>query len=360
MNPELRQTLQNLTRNIESANETAQENIYTFSQNYVDPCFASIRSCFLSCADPCFSCGDRKRRKRGRSVGGPELSFDFYDDWDDEFEDVYSGEEARENDALLEPLVETSEDEDYRAHLPKGKKKHGRKRSSTNGSEDTTNSLSSRGDLIPSDEELEADAVPLDDEFAMVLERRNTNPINPDDRSSGKTGSGKRAGSSRRSITRSVSQKSVGSGKSTTRKGGGNEDIQEHEELVIASLGDLKQEERQIQKEEETQIERRREAAQILAQDRGLLPEMKEDGLSIQTPYQQQQQKDSSNSPNITIEPPTPITPTTENHQSILSPPPPPSHPPPTDSRKTFEMKEEEEEEDDDDDDSKQDADDNG
>lgn len=47
-----------------------------------------------------------------------------------------------------------------------------RTRSSTQSSHDTaTNSLSSRGDLLPSDEE---DAVPLDDEFASTLVRRDT------------------------------------------------------------------------------------------------------------------------------------------------------------------------------------------
>ncbi|EME39509.1 hypothetical protein DOTSEDRAFT_97361, partial [Dothistroma septosporum NZE10] len=47
---------------------------------------------------------------------------------------------------------------------------HRRKRSET---QTTTSSYSSRGDIFPSDEELD-DAIPLDDEFAMVLERRTT------------------------------------------------------------------------------------------------------------------------------------------------------------------------------------------
>ncbi len=49
-------------------------------------------------------------------------------------------------------------------------KKHRRTRSGTVASGHTTDSLSSRGDIFPSDEE--DDAIPLDDEFAMVLERR--------------------------------------------------------------------------------------------------------------------------------------------------------------------------------------------
>ena len=70
----------------------------------------------------------------------------------------------------------------------------GRGRSGTVESRSTTNSLSSRGDLFPSDDE--ADAVPLDDEFAMALERRTT--AASDELSSGKKG-GKSPGGSRSS-----------------------------------------------------------------------------------------------------------------------------------------------------------------
>ncbi|KAJ6161389.1 hypothetical protein N7470_004785 [Penicillium chermesinum] len=48
----------------------------------------------------------------------------------------------------------------------------GRHRSETGSSRGTNNSLSSRGDLFPSDDE--EDAVPLDDEFALALGRRGT------------------------------------------------------------------------------------------------------------------------------------------------------------------------------------------
>ena len=53
-----------------------------------------------------------------------------------------------------------------------GKRDGQRKRRFTSGSQNTTESYSSRGDLFPSDDE--DDAVALDDEFAMVLERRTT------------------------------------------------------------------------------------------------------------------------------------------------------------------------------------------
>ena len=55
-----------------------------------------------------------------------------------------------------------------------------RQRSNTVGSGDTSDSYRSRGDLFPSDEEDDEDAVPLDDEFAVALGR-------VDDRSSGRT-----------------------------------------------------------------------------------------------------------------------------------------------------------------------------
>ncbi|ERS95758.1 hypothetical protein HMPREF1624_07833 [Sporothrix schenckii ATCC 58251] len=55
-----------------------------------------------------------------------------------------------------------------------------RQRSGTTSSGDTSNSIRSRGDLFPSDEEDDEDAVPLDDEFAVALNH-------VDDRSSGRT-----------------------------------------------------------------------------------------------------------------------------------------------------------------------------
>ncbi|CAK7267529.1 hypothetical protein SEPCBS119000_002600 [Sporothrix epigloea] len=55
-----------------------------------------------------------------------------------------------------------------------------RARSGTTGSGGTTDSFRSRGDLFPSDEEDDEDAVPLDDEFAAALNRG-------DDRSSART-----------------------------------------------------------------------------------------------------------------------------------------------------------------------------
>jgi hypothetical protein len=68
-----------------------------------------------------------------------------------------------------EPLLPDSDSEAERS--PKKQKR--RLRSGTQGSGHTTDSFSSRGDIFPSDDEMD-DAVPLDDEFALALERRTT------------------------------------------------------------------------------------------------------------------------------------------------------------------------------------------
>lgn len=275
MNPELRQTLQSISRNLESANEAAQENIYSFTQRYIDPCLSSARSCLQECAEPCFGArGEQLRRKRGRSRGRPELNFDFYDDWDEDADattgligwgddeldsllaqgtrgDRRAGEPRKqagmtygaggrtkrspahdptEEDPTVIPsssylgflerlpfkfggklrykpsaadlqenpgglkeggVGETLVDEEREDDDPDVPAK-GRLRSGTNASRSTINSLSSRGDLIPSDEE--ADAIPLDDEFAVALERRTTTTTNTsEDRSSGKSRPGKKS-----------------------------------------------------------------------------------------------------------------------------------------------------------------------
>ncbi|WEW59296.1 hypothetical protein PRK78_004765 [Emydomyces testavorans] len=82
--PRIRQTINQISQNLESANETAQEGIYTFSHNYIAPCFTGIRNCIGACTAPCFPGREDqlRRRKRGMSRGRAELNFDFYDDWD--------------------------------------------------------------------------------------------------------------------------------------------------------------------------------------------------------------------------------------------------------------------------------------
>ena len=85
--PRIRRALNEFERTLESANETAQVGIFSFSHNYIRPCLGSVGRGFQACIAPCFSDQDqRHRRKRTRSRG-PESSFDFYDDWaaDDEW-----------------------------------------------------------------------------------------------------------------------------------------------------------------------------------------------------------------------------------------------------------------------------------
>lgn len=360
MNPEFRATLHTISRNLESANETAQENIYTFSHNYVDPCLASLRLAFEGCTQCCYP-GRDERWERRRRRQREDVSFGFYDDWENESEDelgallagggrggsVQSGSNRgyvqgqrkmdygtkglkrsihtrhdEEGDPTVipsssylgflerlpwrlggkslkykpsaadlqenlggewirgqlqesEPLVEdTSEEsgEDRRERLRT--RTHARQRSGTVNSRSTTNSLSSRGDLIPSDEELEEDAVPLDDEFAMGLERRTTGATS-DDHSSRKTGKARKSARSRVS-TRTVSSKSL---KSLPRsvKSGERKDSQEMHRSEVEvirtegpSIADLKLAEERLREEEESQIEKNRAAAYKLAVDKGL------------------------------------------------------------------------------------------
>ncbi|EON66710.1 hypothetical protein W97_05956 [Coniosporium apollinis CBS 100218] len=343
--PRLRRTLNQLSQNLESANETAQVNLFTFSRRYVNPCFSSLGNCFHACTTPCFPTREeRLRRQRGRSRGRAEQSFDFYDDWDeDENEGLlgWANEGNDELDRLLagtggsaqpgrqramsygarrgrrksagpphdgeadptvipsqsyfgflgrlpwkiggkglrykpsaadlqehpgttqrtelenQPLTEEDEEEERFART------HKRVRSQTTGSGHTTDSLSSRGDIFPSEDELD-DAIPLDDEFATVLERRTTG-LGSDENSSGKTRSGKRPSGSRPS-TRTPSSRSAQSGQTPAPKiTRGNSGIEE-----VPTLSELKQEEERAQREEEQDVERKRDAARRLALERGL------------------------------------------------------------------------------------------
>lgn len=163
-------------------------------------------------------------------------------------------EAADENAPLL-----GSDTDDYYPYDPHTSR---RKRSGTTGSGDTSDSYRSRGDLFPSDGE--EDAVPLDDEFTLPLDR-------VDDRSSNRTRSskGKRPAGSR-PISRTVSRTTVASGhsgfssirrRSTDSLNGGP---------VTPSIHDLRFEEERIAREEDEEIEKKRNAAAQLAQKKGL------------------------------------------------------------------------------------------
>jgi hypothetical protein len=363
MNPELRHTLNTLSHNFENANQAAQENIYTFTQLYVDPCLAGFKSCIQDCTAPCLTGrddGSRRRRGRGRSRGQAEHFFDFYDDWDDDENMGNTGGSAWGNDELdsllaghgqqpkrpramsygsksrrrpgpihpsdneddptmipgssylgflerlpfkigarvlkykpsaanlqehpgakrsLEESQPLLEDDGYGTLNEPPKKGHTRQRSSTQNSRATTNSLSSRGDLILSDEE--EDAVPLDDEFAVALSRRITNT---ESQSSGKASTTGNRRLSRRSTQRTVSSKSSRSHNSNQSTPSNRSKAKKTRDFTspdptspaiediepFPSMRELRQEEDDARRQEELEIEQKREVAARLAVQRGL------------------------------------------------------------------------------------------
>jgi hypothetical protein len=363
--PRFRRRLNDISATLESANESAQSSLYIFAQHYVRPCFGSIGNCLTSCVEAgCPHLQQRDRLRRGRR-GRAEVSFDFYDDWDEEenegllgwgdddgdapgygtvdvqqqqpgrqrgmsyprdrrrkshegvsgadvlggpsfFGRLFGGSRAvryKPSSADLqdhpgtkragkdrgeaEALLEESE-----GSVGRVARRHGRKRSGTTGSRETMDSLSSRGDIFPSDEE--DDAIPLDDEFAMVLERRNTQSGPETETSSGNTGSiapkkrGKRPSTgSRGSSRRTISTRS-GSGRGNRSRNASEihtpvdesllnsiEDISA-KEIEVPTMVELSQEERDLAAEEETEVERKREEARQAAAERGLVEAQQE------------------------------------------------------------------------------------
>ncbi|PGH14726.1 hypothetical protein AJ79_02892 [Helicocarpus griseus UAMH5409] len=427
--PRFRQTINQISHNLESANESAQEGIYTFSHNYIGPCFSSIKSGFQSCTSCCFPSREDqlRRRRRGRSSGRAELNFDFYDDWDydedatdtllgwgnDELDSLLAGNSARNsaeqprrnrrmsygarggrrksaalpnderrdptvipsspflgflerfpwrigarglryrpsaadlqenpgglrrNVAESEPLIEQSDESDRDGSkdaegTPATKT---RSRSGTQSSHETSNSLSSRGDLIPSDEE--EDAVPLDDEFTMILNRRDTGGSGSQD---APLTSRSASGTSMKTTVSSKNSKTSGKGKGKRRRNSRKtissrsprspaSDGEMVETVQIPSMLDLKKEEEQARYEEELEIERKRQAAQELARTRGLSannenqkPENEghdaAQNLNEQQPHDDVARKSPSTLPN------TPTTPAGQDLQSVDPDNPPPS-----------------------------------
>ncbi|SMQ52367.1 unnamed protein product [Zymoseptoria tritici ST99CH_1A5] len=204
-----------------------------------------------------------------------------------------------EGEALL------GEDESGSDRIGRRAKTHRRKRSGTQASQETTSSYSSRGDLFPSDEE--DDAIPLDDEFAMVLERRGTMHSGPETDSSSNPVShkrGKRPSAGSRASTRrtfsSRSTKSARKGTSRTSSSGqhtpttiSRDDLPEATELDSGlvpkeilrphagldvdedpqsppHLAELEAQERRVAEEEEAAVQRKREEALRIAAERGL------------------------------------------------------------------------------------------
>lgn len=158
-----------------------------------------------------------------------------------------------------EPLMEATEDD--ADHSP-----NGRYRSATQSSRGTTNSLSSRGDLFPSDDE--EDAVPLDDEFALAFGRRGTG-LESDDQSGTKSEM-VRSASGTSSLEGASSKKSKRKKKRSSTKSPMSADAELVQSIETPSIAYLKIEEERAAREEEAMVERNRLAAQELAMKRGL------------------------------------------------------------------------------------------
>ncbi|KAJ4312701.1 hypothetical protein N0V94_007302 [Neodidymelliopsis sp. IMI 364377] len=360
--PRWNRTIQHISENLEHANETAAENIYGFTQRYVNPCFASVTGCCTACTAPCFPSSNDRRRNRARSRGRAELSFDFYDDWEDDENDGLLGWGNDNLERLLgtattygataqparqrpmgyhprarDPRFDTArrkstaqardgqdptiipsssyfgflgrlpfnlggkglrykpsaadltdhpralrrspdeeqpliEDSDEDAHLGSDDyKTHQRARSNTHTSGHTTDSFSSRGDIFPSEDELD-DAVPLDDEFTIALERRTTGQW---DDSAKSASSGRNTRSNSKRPSRTTSSRTVSSGGKRT------DEEQRHPSATIEevdldppvpTLDQLDQEEERLRLDQEADYQRKRHEAHQLAVQRGLAP----------------------------------------------------------------------------------------
>ncbi|KAI1405737.1 hypothetical protein F4819DRAFT_377566 [Hypoxylon fuscum] len=164
-------------------------------------------------------------------------------------------------DAERAPLLGTDEEAEYVDDSPT----HIRKRSETVGSGGTSDSYRSRGDLFPSDEEGEEDAVPLDDEFTIALDH-------VDDRSSNKTRSSKGKRIADRMLPRSVSRTTLDSARPSLKHSLSSRSIPQESPALLStpSMDNLRSEEERLQREEDEVLEKKRMAAADLALRRGL------------------------------------------------------------------------------------------
>ncbi|KAI0205146.1 hypothetical protein F4808DRAFT_410645 [Astrocystis sublimbata] len=106
--PRLRQRWNQISQTTETVTENAAAGIWSFGHSYITPCLGSVTSALDSCTSVCL--GDhedraRRARERQRARGAAEFSFDFYDDWDEEFGEqdggMLGGWRAEEWDRLV-------------------------------------------------------------------------------------------------------------------------------------------------------------------------------------------------------------------------------------------------------------------
>ncbi|OIW29691.1 hypothetical protein CONLIGDRAFT_631774 [Coniochaeta ligniaria NRRL 30616] len=181
--------------------------------------------------------------------------------------------EAHDGEGLeREPLLGTHEDEEP----PEEEERQKRQRSNTTGSGATSDSYRSRNDLFPSDGEGEEDAVPLDDEFAVALDKVDDRGSNKTRSSKGKRVEGRSNSGLSLNLVRTVSRTTIGStlSRESGLKGRGSQtsmrQVDGAAEVATPTLEDLQDEEEQARREEEEEIERKRMKAAQLALERGL------------------------------------------------------------------------------------------
>ncbi|KAH8908941.1 hypothetical protein BR93DRAFT_957797 [Coniochaeta sp. PMI_546] len=386
-NPLLRQRWNHISQTTEAVTENAAAGIWTFQHRYITPCFSSVADSIDACTSLCI--GDREeraRRARERDRGArrsraPEYTFDFYDDWADDFPQDDFGDPASEGTGILgritgedwdrllagtgggrrrdegevveqpgrrrgmsygtrgagrrkvadeddptvipstaplgflgrlpwkiggtlrykpsaanlkehpghapeahegqvqerQPLLGTGEDEESPEAALYGREEgQKRQRSNTTGSGATSDSYRSRNDLFPSDGEGEEDAVPLDDEFAVALDRVDDRGSNKTRSSKGKRVEGRSNSGLSLNLVRTVSRTTIGStlSRESGLKGRGSEtsmrQVDGAAEVATPTLEDLQHEEEQARQEEEEEVERKRKKAAQLALERGL------------------------------------------------------------------------------------------
>jgi hypothetical protein len=115
----------------------------------------------------------------------------------------------------------------------KGKGKHRRKRSNTQTSGHTTDSLSSRGDIFPSEDEMD-DAIAIDDEFAFDLGRRMGDETPGS--SSNRRDTGQRS-------TSMLSILTIASGTSGGSKRKKNKKVSAKDDVLMSNVGEYPEEE---------------------------------------------------------------------------------------------------------------------
>jgi hypothetical protein len=148
-----------------------------------------------------------------------------------------------------------------------------RQRSNTSGSGGTSDSYRSRNDLFPSDGEGDEDAVPLDDEFAVALDRVDDRGSNRTRSSKGKRVAGRSNSGLSLGLERTVSRTTISSTRTrdSALKGQGSlGDMRQVDGPAEQTMEELEREEEEVRRAEDEEIERKRMRAAQLAVERGL------------------------------------------------------------------------------------------